>query len=341
MIDEAAANVDPMAAAMQHYSSIREDAAKAVEEAVQAEAGKEPAEPEADPEAPDEPAAAKKDAPPGEDKPESEPDLKSIAKILKSREKAAKEKTETQQIRAELDKLKAEIEADKTSLAREREAFLAEREGWKKKLKDIRHAPEALAEVGWDPEAFVLEAAKANTPEGKLAATVRDLQSKLDKLEGRANGWQEEAEKQKAEAQKRAEEQSVRAAEEAFQKIAVDAEKYPALVSLYDDDRDILVMKAHRVAREYREQTGDEATFEQIADYLHELALAKLESAKEQKAQKNGKALPAGRPPGKRTLTNADSSERRTVGPVDKTDDLDEMRRRARAAADKAIRESA
>ncbi len=347
--NDAGGYVDPTTAASEHFASIREDATKAVEEALKAEQP-EPKTPAEDPEAPDEPAAAKgkleeaEESEPAADEEKAAPaaEDKSIARILKQREQAAKAKTEAQRA---LEESRAAIEEARTAreeLAKEREEIAREKAKLAK-LKNVQEAPEALKELGWDPDDFIASAARANTPEGKLEALVRKQAETIAKLEAKANGWEEEREQQKVSAQKQAETARIQQAEETFSKIALDATKYPALANLYEDERDVLLFKAHSVARQYRAATGgEEATFEQIADYLNEQAQAKLgNGAKKQDAPKNGKAPPAGRPTGKRTLTGADGSERRSVAAVDKTDDLDEMRRRARAAAEKAIRESA
>lgn len=344
-MSEVQTNADPMVTAMEHYESIRGDAAKAVEAAIAAEAGEPaPVEPGEDHEAPDEPAAAKKapvavagDA----QEAEEEDSSATIRRILNARDKAAKEKTEAQKAREEAEKLRSEIAAEREALAKERESVAAER-ARVAKLKDIRQAPEALKELGWDPDEFIVEAARANTYEGKLAATIRSQQEALAALQAKAEAWEKQSTEREEQSKKAAEAAQAKQVEETFQKVAFDAEKYPALVHLYDDEREILLMKAHDVARRYRAATGgEEATFDMIAQYLDEKAEEKIKGAKQQAAPKNGKAPPAGRPSGKRTLTGADSSARSSVPGVEKIDDEDERRRRAIAAADKAIRESA
>lgn len=342
--------VDPMQAAMDHFASVRSDATKAVEEALKAEEAKAPPpkEPAEDPEAPDEPVVTKsrteeEPSDEGEEQAtEAAPEDKSIARILKQREKAANEKTEAQRMRDEARAASEELAKAREDLAREREE-IARDKAKLAKLKNVQEAPEALKELGWDPDEFIASAASANTPQGKLEAIVRKQAEVIAKLEAKANAWERQGEEQKQAAEESAKQARIRNAEETFTKTALDAEKYPALQQLYGDEQDVLLFKAHDVARKYRAATGgEEASFDQIAEYLNEQAQAKLgNGAKKQDAPKNGKAPPAGRPPGKRTLTSADGSERRSVPSVDKTDDLDEMRRRARAAAEKAIRESA
>jgi colicin import membrane protein len=321
---------------------LRSNAAKAVEEALKAAEADAP-KPKDDPEAPDVPAAKTSekvvDAP-------AEP-KKGIGDILSAREKAAEPKTEAQKLideakrqSEEIAKLRAELDADKAAIAAEK-AKLA-------KLRDIRNAPEALKEMGWEPEDFIATAARANTPEGKLEALIRAQAEELAALKGKADSWEKQAEEQKTKAQKDAESAQLRQVEESFQKVALDMEKYPTLARLYgddDEDKQVLLMKAHNVARRYRAATGgEEASFEQIADYLEERAQAKLGNGanEEQASSKNGKAQPGGRPTGKRTLNGSDASVR-TSAPaitVKVTDDLDDLGKRARQAAERAIRES-
>ncbi len=329
-------------AVAEHFADARADAVKAVEAAIKAEEEKTPAAPAEDPEAPDEPAAAKS-ADKGDESTEvvaETPKPKSIGDILKGRVEKS-EKTEAQKLldearaaSAEAKKATEEIAAQRAEIAREK-AKLA-------KLKDLRSAPEALKELGWEPEEFVAAAARANTHEGKLEAMVRQQAELIAELKSKADGWEKSAEEQKATAQRQAEEQQARQAEETFQKVALDAEKFPSIVALYgdEDEREILVWKARNVASRYQAATGEVATFDQIAAYLEEKAAEKL-GAQKQAAPKNGKAPTAGRPPGKRSVSSADSSERRSVPAVEKIDDEDERRRRAIAAAEKAMRESA
>ncbi len=317
-------------------ADMRANATKAVEEALRIAEGGEP-------EAPAKPEPAKV-AEVVEEEP-SRP--KGIGDILSAREKAAEPKTEAQKLldeakqqREELAKLRAEIDADKASIASEKAKL--------EKLKDIRRAPEALKELGWEPEEFVVAAAEANTPMGKLQALVRAQAEQIAKLSGKADAWEKQAEEQKSTAQKEAEAARLRQTEESFQKVALDGEKYPTLARLYgddDEDKQVLIMKAHNVARRYRAATGgEEATFEQIADYLEERAQAKLgNGANEEKASsKNGKAQPGGRPTGKRQLNGSDASVRTSapVATAKVTDTLDDLGKRAREAADRAIRES-
>lgn len=326
----------------QEASDLRADATKAVEEALRAA---EAAAPKDDPEAPDEPAPAKPKAE-GAPAEETAATKKGISDILAAREKAAEPKTEAQKLieeakkqGEELAKLKAEIESDRAALAAEKAKL--------EKLKDIRNAPDALKELGWEPEDFIATAARANTPEGKLEALVRQQAAELAALKGKADSWEKQAEEQKTKAQKDAETAALRQTEENFQKVALDVEKFPALARLYgddDEDKQVLLMKAHNVARRYRAATGgEEASFEQIAEYLEERAQAKLgHDANEEKASKNGKAQPGGRPTGKRTLNGSDASVRTSTPAVTAkiTDDLDDLGKRARQAAERAIRES-
>lgn len=333
----------------QATADLHADATKAVEEAIRAAetaAPKEPAKGDdaGEPE-PDEPAA--KAEAKTEEKKEDPPAKKGIGDILSAREAKAEPKTEAQKLldeakqqQAELAKLKDEIARDREEVARDK-AKLA-------KLKDLKHAPEALKELGWDPEDFVASAARANTPEGKLEALVRAQAEELAALKGKAEAWEKQAEDDKASAKKQAEDAAVRKTEEGFLEKALNAEAFPTLAMLYgddDEDKQVLVLKAHSVARRYRAATGgEEATFEQIAEYLEDRAKAKLgpKDAKEEKASKDGKAQPGGRPTGKRTLNGSDASVRTStpVASSKTTDDLDDLARRARQAAERAIRES-
>jgi hypothetical protein len=334
-----------------HSAKMRDDAVKAVEDALRVADGDAPKakEPAEDSEAPDAPADKPGDA---AEAPASAAKLgetpseaadRRISTILAKREKQAQPKTDAQKLLEEAKKATEEASKAREEIARERAELKAER-AKVEKLKDIKNAPEALKDLGWDPDDFVTAAASANTPQGRLEAMVRQQAEVIAKLTTKADTWEKQAEEQKAAAQKHAEEQAVRQTEESFQKVALDTEKFPSLARLYgddDEDKQVLLMKAHNVARRYRAATGEEATFEQIAEYLEERAQAKLgEDAKEEKASKNGRPQPGGRPTGKRSVNGSDASVRTSLPSVKKTDDLDEMRRMAKLAAERAIRES-
>jgi hypothetical protein len=330
---------NPIAAAM---GDLHADATKAVEEALRAAEDVNEASPDAAGGSTASPAAVAEAGTTDE-----APKPKGIGDILSAREKAAEPKTEAQKLieeakkqGEELAKLKAEIESDRAAIAAEK-AKLA-------KLKDIRNAPEALKDLGWDPEEFVVTAAEANTPMGKLQALVRQQAEQIAKLSGKAESWEKEAEENKTKAQKQAEEAALRQTEENFQKVALDAEKFPTIARLYgddDEDKQVLLMKAHNVARRYRAATGgEEATFEQIAEYLEQRAQEKLatKDVEKESTSKNGKAQPGGRPTGKRTLNGSDASVRTSApaATAKSTDDLEALSKQARQAADRAIRES-
>jgi hypothetical protein len=317
---------------------LRNDAAKAVEEALRA------AEDGEAEEKPDVPAAKASER--AAEKP-VEPPKKGIGDILSAREKAAEPKTEAQKIieeakaaRDEIAKARAELDADRATIAAEK-AKIA-------KLKDIRNAPDALKELGWEPEEFIVSAAEANTPMGQLKALVKAQAEKLEALTGKADTWEKQAEEQTKTAKEQAEKAALKQVEEAFITKALDPKTYPALPILYEDEeeRAELLTKAHNVARRYRVATGgEEASFEQIAEYLEDKAKQKLEKWLEaQKAgtPESGKAQPGGRPTGKRTLNGSDASVRTSAptATVKVTDDLDDLGKRARQAAERAIRES-
>lgn len=362
---DAAIVVDPVTAAADHFAEVRSKAAKAVEEAIAAEEAKnppklEPSDPGDDPEAPDEPLVARRasaddepdaDGADGEAAPGVDPKVdRSIARILKQRDKAAVVKTDAQKALEEARAAVAEAKEARAALAKERAEVNLEKAKIAK-LKNVQNAPEALRELGWEPEDFITAAARAKTPEGRLEALILAQNEEIHSLKAKAEGWEKQGAEQKAAAEKAADDSRIKTIETNFIKTAIDPDKYPSLAKRYAKPARhlTLLFEAHNVAREYRLATGgDEADFDQIAKYLEDEENGDVETetetedaSKQKKASTKGKATQAGKPPGKRTLTSSDSSERRSVPTVEKIDDLDELRRRARIASEKAIRESA
>lgn len=264
------------------------------------------------------------DAKPAEPEPEAEPDAKGIAKILKQREKANDAREEARKAAEEAKAAVAEAkEARETAAAmkKEAEAF----------LQTLRRDPiAAIRAAGWDPDELVLNLRDSGTPGASAQREQLALKQELAELRDALK--QREAREREAEERRGQETARARAheAEQGFLKVALDAEKFPALSHVYGKRPHLLVAEATRVAETYHARTGQYATWNEIAEYLDsDHSDLKLPT------QPNGQrdASPAERAPGSRTLTAEAASERRSA-PVLEWDEMTDEQRRAAQIAD-------
>ncbi len=246
----------------------------------------------------------------------------------------AKQAQQLQNFHAQLQQQKAELERDRQRLAK------------------LRSDPAgAIRDNGWDPETFILDLAQEGTPEGQARRQQRELQQQLAEMKA----WKEAQETQRAENerlqhmhqlnQRRAQ------VEQHFVGLALDEGKHPHLSAFYQGHEASLVAEGDSIADQYRNLTGKEATFEDIAEYLEERAAKwyktmneKTQSGASQRSQKASAPSVKGRPTQGsatgRTLSPEDSSERRSLGANLKDLDGDERLATAREAVAVAIRAS-
>lgn len=234
---------------------------------------------------------------------------------------------------------------------RAQEAEIAKRE---EKMAMFRKDPvRAIRENGWDnPEEFILDIARDGTPEGQQARAHRELLDRLD----RAEQWQKqelESRRQQAEQQ---EEHAKRANRESIERnFLTEASKHECLVGMYKGHEVELICQADIVAEKYRNATGKEATFGEIAEYLaerHEKWYTSRSSKNDASAsiaqdsqQRVAADIGAGRPTqgsatGKKRPTSAASSERRSLGTNFADLDGDERLEAAKTAVRAAIHAS-
>lgn len=247
----------------------------------------------------------------------SDTDPRELQRALKRREAENVAREELRRGQAELTAARAQIQADADASKKAR----AEAEGL---LEMLRKDPlGAVQKAGWDPDEFVMNAARRNDP-GALAQ--REALAQKQRLEA-LEKWKsdrEESEKSAVAARKKADEdaqrdhesKSAEAAKAGFLKTALDAEKYPTLAKQYGKRPHLLVVEAERVADEYYRKTkaqtgkGEFASWQDIAEYLESDHSDSTELTTPQTGQRQ--AHQAERAPGKRTLTTDQGSERRS-----------------------------
>lgn len=277
-------------------------------------------------------------------KPESEENASALRKALAERREAAKYKAEAA---AEVEKAREEARQFYRQVQAEKQALAAERA----KLDMLRKDPiRAIRENGWDPEEFILDIASDGTPEGQARRQQRELQAQIQEMKDWRKAQEEAVVRQQEEAQHQAKAQARRDVEQQFlrtvgEKTTEGAFKNKHLVSMYKKDPAALIVQADLVADRYREVTGKQATFAEIAEYLEERATEWYKSISSESAPQVGAPVTQGRPTpgsatGKRSLSPNGSSERRSLGTTLKDLDGDERREAAMDAVRAALHAS-
>ncbi len=271
---------------------------------------------------------------------EADDDAESLKNVLKQRKQMAAAKAaqsaETAKAMQELRQYKAQLDREKAEVERERQKFQV-----------LRKDPaKAFREMGWDPESAILDMAREGTPEGLAARQQREMQAELAEI----RQWKAEQARQAENAQaQRQQHQQVayrQQVEKAFTSLALDDTKHPHLAGMYQGQEALLLSQADVIAEQYRNLTGKEASFEDVAEYLEERSANwyKTMSTKGTGGQQVQAAVTKGKPArGNGTgqsLTPEGSSERRTLGTTLKDLDGEERLAAAREAVGAAIRYS-
>lgn len=292
------------------------DGATAAKEA-RAARGKDPLVPrDRDANAGDDPVEAEKEA---AVRKLQEPDetASALKKALQERRETAKYKAEAT---AEVEKMRQETRQFYQQLQREKQEVAQERQ----RLALLRTDPvRAIKENGWDGEKFILDIAMDGTPEGARARQERELMARLERAEAWQKSQQDAETERKQEYEVNQRRQFRQNVEREFLKTTFDtktddgADKHPHLASFYKGHEVGLLAEADVVAEQYRNMTGKEATFAELAEYLEERAAMwyKSMSSKGQAPRLVTQGRPTqGSATGKKSLSPSGSSERRTLG---------------------------
>lgn len=266
-----------------------------------------------------------------------DPDTASLKQALAQRKQMAAQKAQFQQ---EQQRAMAEINAARQQFMREQAQFAEDR----KRFELLRKDPiRAIKENGWDPETFILDIARDGTPEGQAARESRELREQVAEM----NRWREEQAKAfQAQKQREVQQQNVQYrqdVEREFLKTSLDDAKYPNIASMYKGHEHGLIAEGDVIAEQYRNLTGKEASFDDIAEYLEERT-ANWYKSRSGGQQVAATQVPKGRPTQGsatgRTLTPEGSSERRSLGVTLKDLDGDERLAAAREAVAAAMNAS-
>ena len=277
-----------------------------------------------------------KTAPPEEDEGET------LKRTLRERKQVAaikaqqaqefqKQQQQLQQFQAQLQAQARQIEQEKARLAR------------------LRTDPaQAIRENGWDPESFILDVAQEGTPEGQARRQQRAMEAKLKEFDDWKASLAKQAEEQE-QAQKRQQVAQYRQqVEDEYIKIAMDEERHPHIATLYKGNEAGLIAQGDVIAEQYRNLTGKEASFSDIAEYLEERTAlwykSRVGNQNPTPSQQEQAPVTKGRPTQGsatgRTLSPNGSSERRTLGTSLKDLDGDERREAAMEAVKHALNAS-
>ncbi len=268
-----------------------------------------------------------------------------LRRALQERKESARYKAEAS---AELEKMRAETRQFYQQLQQEKAELVRE----KQRLEMLRKDPiKAIKENGWDPEEFILDIANDGTPEGQQRRQQRELQAQIAELANWRKEQAEVAQQQAVERENSQRSQYRQNVEQQFLRTAgarTNDGKHanPHLVAKYKNDPEGLVAEADRVANRYRDATGQEATFQELTEYLEEREAKWYKEMRDaESAPQDGVAVTQGRPTqgsatGKRSLSPAGSSERRSLGTAIKDLDGDERREAAMEAVRAALHAS-
>lgn len=344
-------------------SDVREDAMKAVREAVEA-AGKESADnaDRASKQDPFKPPGAKKEVERGEDgkfkpagkkeepvkeeKEEEEtvdPDKASLKELLRKREKIAKKESEFQkQIAAERSKV-AEEARQAREMYQQTQHMMKQLEAEKAKLQRIRSNPaELLRDQGMDPEQFIIDLAEEGTPQGQLRKQQQELAQQLKEI----REWKEQQAKQAEESKHSAQIEQIKAyrshIENQFLTHALDAEKSPLTSMFFGRHKGALVAFGDNVAAEFRElSNGREADVVELAQFIEEELADGVKSWYEKNHGSKKATTPSEKTPPKKvkgsTLSAEMTGERRALSKTLKDLDGEERLEAAKRAVGVAL----
>jgi len=191
-----------------------------------------------------------------------DPDASALRKALAERREVAKARAEAA---ASLERERAEVRQYYARIQAQEREVKAERERMALFKKDpVR----AIRENGWtNPEEFILDIAQDGTPEGQARRKQREFEQQIQELHDWKRQQAEQAQRQQQEAQLHQQKAYRQQVEREF---LTEASKCEHLVGLYQGNEVGLIAQADVVAEQYRNATGKEATFAEIAEYLEE-----------------------------------------------------------------------
>lgn len=262
--------------------------------------------------------------------------LPKLAATLRAREQAQKLREEG---KAERDAMLADAMRQREEVARmryEAEAIRKEAEAERARLMRLRTAPlDAIKELGWDTEQLVTEVAREGTPEWQMIKRLRGEKEKQDQELAEVRAFMAEQRQMQNQAVAYHQQQYRAQVEREFlSKVSEDS----ALRALYEESE--IVARGDRVYAEYKAKTGQEASLDEIREYLEDQAQSRLAKLRGQARGASGKpAAQAKAGNGQRTLSASASSERRAAPkPFSELKTPAEQRKALEEAASEAAR---
>ncbi len=296
-MSEAVENVTPQASPEQAAEDRRQQAYKAVREAVSQGETEEAAQEEdvvvAEPGSEEE---AKVEAP----KEEKEPLHKKLDRLVKERERAKAIRREAEQAAAQQ---RRELEVERQRFERERQEFDAVRS----RLDTFKKDPlKGMRDLEMDPEDVIKRIATTDPDKYAERMRMEALQSKLQELETWKAQQEEYLQRSQQEAEHRQEMARRESIVSAYLETAKDATKYPAFVEAYGDDPEYQVRLGHRAADHIKEHLGYTPSREEILEYLEH------ETKKKRSSRSAASSSPGGAKGLPKTLSRSDLSDRKT-----------------------------
>lgn len=207
------------------------------------------------------------------EKKEEDEDALALKNAMRNREKIAKAKAKQNE---EIARVQQEMQNQWRQLQQQKAYIEAEARKFEKFKKDPVSAFQELYGRGREEE-FILSLAQQNTPEGRQAALLKQMQEQIEEQ----NNWRQEQLRQQQEALKAQEQhreiQYRQHIEQRFAKHAFDEDKHPHLSTFYAGREQAAIAEGDLIAMKYHELTGNIAQPEEIAEYMEELLAERAE----------------------------------------------------------------
>lgn len=282
--------------------------------------------------------APEEEKPKAKAKPEEDEDALALKNAMRNREKLAKAKAKQNE---EIQKVQQEMQNQWRQLQQQKAYLEQEARKFEKFKKDPVAAFQELYGKGREEE-FILGLAQQNTPEGRQAALLKQMQDQIQEQ----NNWRQEQLRQQQEAmvrqQQHQEIQYRQHIEQRFNQHAFNEEKHPHLATFYAGREQAAIAEGDLIAMKYQELTGNIAQPEEIAEYMEELLAERAEKLyKKRIGEKVGQpaqAAPVVVPKGNKgkSLTPAVTSQRnggaRSMESLDGEERLQAAREAVKAA---------
>lgn len=207
-----------------------------------------------------------------EDSEEVDPSSASLKQLMKHRAKLANEK---RAVKSEIEVERQKFEAERQEFQRQVQQYQAERqavEREKARLAHLRKNPaEAIRDLGYDPEQFIMDLARDGTPEGNAEREKRALQQEIADLKKFREDFYQSQQEMQRQAQIEHIRQHRNSVETEFLGYVKDAENFPHTAHFYANNHAGAVAYGDLIAAEYRKLSGGrEATIRELAEYIEE-----------------------------------------------------------------------